>query len=119
MNARFWTRINGDVVKITIKPGQEMSHFQGNWTEEGFIRRSHAWEFDGQSVVASFHIYEKDCDGPFENFGEHECFLNSLRVNHADEPEYQQFHEGELIKFPQWALNSASQRDHYAESMGY
>jgi hypothetical protein len=36
MNARFWDNFHGDLVKITLKPGQTLSWSESHPTDEGY-----------------------------------------------------------------------------------
>ena len=42
-NARFWQWINGGPVKITLRPGQTITHYVGGSTDEGYERTWHKW----------------------------------------------------------------------------
>ena len=62
-NAHFWAFINGDAVRITLKPGQEIRHYQAWRHEEGcWSSIDETWHFDGSTVLYTC-CDGTDCDG--------------------------------------------------------
>ena len=81
------------------------------------------WLDEDEAAVHSLqHSRGSDCDGPYEHNTEHVCPVADLAAGcHASQlcddgigttaiPE---------ITLPKWSLASESQRDHFAEAMGY
>ena len=118
-NARFWTFINGDPVKITLRPGQLLSHWSGAKHDEGFRNRWESWEHAGSEVITTTDERGSDCDGRYSRGSCHSCPIARLAECSADEPDYQQFHAGELIRFPFWQMDEMNQREYAAEAAGY
>ena len=114
-NARFWVYVNGTAVKLTLMPGQQLAHVEGGATDEGYSIETRVWEYDIDTlrVFATSHVRACDCDGPIEHYSQAACVANreNLQGGYSD-PDY-------TIAYPAWQQISASQRDHYAEAMGY
>lgn len=117
-NARFWTWIQDGPVKLTLRPGQELAHSMGGPCEEGYHYELTYWRFDGQRVTCGSESSSRDCDGPHEYHSVAEAPLDQLS---AYEPWSQDNDDPALkgIRFPDWKQTDASQRDRFAEAMGY
>lgn len=117
-NARFWTVVNNGPVKVTLKPGQSLSHRSGGAHDEGFCLHGVTWEYSGEHGTVGLFEYERgrDCDGPHSASYESECPLDRL----CDRELYG-FDELEFtgIRLPEWEPLEAEQHDEYAEAMGY
>ena len=134
-NARFWFRWNGDWVKLTLTPGEDMSLVDCHRTEEGF---SNTWielgydkrwrgrtctDRDTQAVTCYVYQRARDCDGLTEHSARSFCTLDNL---HAREPYVcpesgesygPEAHHGPCL--PAWEDEYRSSRDHAAEAAGY
>ena len=91
MNARF----TFNDCKFTLSPGQLLSHYKSEPTDEGYSFEGFTLDYDGTDVTADICTGGRDCDGPIERY--YELILTK---------------DG-------WKELSAYQRDHYAEMMGY
>lgn len=111
-NARFWTYINGDYAKLTLKPEQELSHCTGGPCDEGSSYEAHTWEHTGTDIRAECHTWGRDCDGRHSHSHEGFCPLDNLHSHPS-------FDYPETILLPTWERGAASQRDYSAEAMGY
>jgi hypothetical protein len=116
-NARFWAHINGSPVKITLRPGQQLSHCTGGPTDEGWSREWHTWTHEGDHVHESMGSEGQDCDGRSGWCGEYTCGLDSL---HTGNPIPDWTVDTPLRGFyPAWQKYDESRYDEYAEAAGY
>lgn len=109
-NARFWTFINGDLVKLTLRPGQELHHSAGELHEEGFSRESHVWSHEGNHVREELTRDGRDCDGRYAHYADYVCPLDGLRTRWNEYGKY---------FAPAWQEAHAEQYDEFAELAGY
>lgn len=110
-NARFWVRINGSPVKLTLRPGEELSHAYGRSTDEGWYRRQDVWHFDGATVGCNWFEDQLDCDGRLDRYGTYSCRLSDLKALESQD-DY-------TVVYPRWSHANSSQRDYAAEAAGY
>lgn len=108
-NARFLVFVNDNLVKITLKPGQELSWFKSWDHDEGWSSESCTWKHEHEYVNYQHECDGVDCDGRFSHYSECCCDINSL----ASVPNYY----GDLM--PNWESEESYQHDYYAEQMGY
>jgi len=111
MKARFWVWAHNSPVKITLRPGETLRHYEGGRTDEGYHHEVMAWTFDGQTVERNQVIDGVDCDGRLIRHYEDLCPIDALKGCAFPD------HPG--IYFPEWIQARASQRDYSAEAMGY
>lgn len=111
MNARFWEYINGDWVKITLHPGQELEHCVGEKHEEGVTWEANRWEHTGDTVIHECTRWGRDCDGRWETRLDFETSLEELDIRQREL-------NGEVGPVG-WDVKDSSQRDYTAESAGY
>ena len=112
-NARFWTWLNGDYVKITLRPGQSLTHYSGGPCEEGWSYETQVWRHAGYAVFSSWAVEAKDCDGRLDQFGSSQCAIDQLN------PGYEFELTSNVQAMPHWNNDDISQRDYAAEAMGY
>jgi hypothetical protein len=110
MNARFWHYVNGGLVKITIKPGQELSHSTSEQHDEGYSFQAASWRYDGAHVQRECTGGGKDCDGFISYSYDAICSVDKL---HTDWNKYSE------VYYPTWQNTDARQYDQYAEMMNY
>lgn len=108
-NARFWTWWNNDWVKITLKPGKEVSLWDGGRTDEGWYCHGEHYEYVDGVVWMSWSDDETDCDGRFTTGGTSSCEESKLQARQIEDDIY----------CPVWAKCESSQRDYAADRMGY
>lgn len=108
-NARFWIRYNCDWVKLTIQPGKSVQFGFSRPTEEGYHSESWRFDHDYNDVTRSIESNSSDCDGPLDTFTKYRAKIDEL----ADDMSMSG------VRFPLWEKVNASQRDHFAERMGY
>lgn len=110
-NARFLFWANDGFVKITLKPGQALSHFTSQSHEEGFSSCYTYFNYDkdDNSIYMEVSTSDRDCDGLHSSEREFICPIDKLAS-------YRNFY-GDMI--PDWEEASYSQRDAFAEAMNY
>ena len=87
-NARFWAFINDGPVKLTLRPGQTLTHHEGGPTEEGWSYESTIWEHAGNHVIREWHSEGSGCDGRVGNHGTDACQLDQLSSEYAESMGY-------------------------------
>lgn len=110
-NAKFWECVNGDMVKLTIKPGATISWHTSAPDDEGYFYKSISWTHNIDQVEMERDTGGRDCDGSHRQFSSFSCRIKDLDKNPPNEYRDQ--------PIPQWERGSCSQRDEYAERMGY
>lgn len=125
--ARFWTWINSDWVKISLKPEQSLSWGRSERTDEGWSAEGVTWEHDGTGVCQESWTRGKDCDGVSGWSDESFCLLPCLRsvlsvdFSRWDKPAAFCLDEkGQPLFRPLWRdARGAECYDQYAEAAGY
>ncbi len=102
-NVRFWTHGPAGDVRLTLRPGQELSTCYGGPHEEGYEWTAVGWSYDGCEVRRTCDREGRDCDGPWRAGGESTWRPGRDRGN----------------GWPVWVVENTYQRDAYAEQMGY
>jgi len=124
-NARFWTLINGDWIKITLAPGETLEYSHSECTDEGFRSEYQAWHHcpDTGEVYRELYTRERDCDGMFERSCEQVAAPDRLAsvacVEYVQERGYGRYVDSDTMFRPDWQDLDSYQRDHSAEAMGY
>lgn len=116
-NARFWVWHNASWVKLTLRPGQSLTAYEGGPTDEGWSYEASTYTHDGEQVTAAYDSQALDCDGRLDRYAESHCPLADLAVR--DMYEVCPASENKGIMSPDWQRGSASQRDYEAERAGY
>ena len=120
MNARFWAYINGGPVKITLRPGQTLSHYQAWATDEGWASEGDTWEHTGDGVEHEYASDGADCDGRLSSGGDSYCALCDLRAgNYPYITEGDDLEMWEDVRYPAWQDAGGYRRDYQAELAGY
>lgn len=116
MNARFWDRINGDWVKITLKPGESIEHHTYEKHDEGYEVTHDIYSFDGFVLNHQYGRSGRDCDGKYSSTNEREarlldmCSIPAVDANGEQVPG---------VFRCDWKDTSEESRDYTAEAMGY
>ncbi len=118
--ARFWVWGPDGWVKLSLAPGQRLTHESGGPHEEGWSHTRIEWAHLGEYLTYTQETHSQDCDGRLDRYWE--ATATSLETyydhHHHRTNEYQQ--SGTLVGLrPVWEDEKASQRDHTAEAMGY
>lgn len=113
--------LHGSPVKITLRPGQEMSWGFGYSHEEGYSSESYEWTHDGDSIREEHCTDGRDCDG---RIGSEQIYTALLTRLTGSYPYLAYVSRLDLaawddVSWPQWERASASQRDYSAEAAGY
>jgi len=66
-NARFWTWINDGWIRMTLQPGQEITHCVGGPHEEGYSYETTTYTHHGETVGREVFTESRDCDGRYDN----------------------------------------------------
>lgn len=121
-NARFWVMVNLSPVKITLRPGQELSHYSQWQHDEGWASEYRAWTHNGDHVTVEHATDGTDCDGRLSTNSTWTAPLADLSgiepggvdyISKLDAPAWQG------VTWPNWQRSHASQRDYAAEAMNY
>jgi hypothetical protein len=113
VNARFWDFVNGDAVKLTLKPGQRLDHYQGGPTDEGWHSSATSWSLDEAGVF----LYREsmsdgvDCDGRLTSG----CDV----IASAKPADFVPMYYTPELRRPDWQDVDRYHRDHAAEAAGY
>lgn len=124
MNARFWVYANEGPVKLTLRPGQSLSHHTGGRADEGWSYEGTTWEYpaDEPVVCRKWAVEALDCDGRHGHWGEDVCHLSRLQSGaepYFNEEDRQDRQTWEGVIWPAWESENRGQRDQYAEIAGY
>ena len=126
-NARFWEYIHDGWVKLTLRPGQGLSHWHGAPDDEGYSREENSWAHLGDHVTNVWHFDARDCDGRISRSGASQCPLDRLQQHPAVIGDWRAFdlhppdpniYSTTLLR-PAWQKLNCRQRDYSAEAAGY
>jgi hypothetical protein len=112
-NARFWIYRNCPT-KLTLRPGQVLTHSTFTAADEGWRSEGHVWEYDGEVVSKEHFTDGTDCDGRLQEYDSASCPVGRLK----DGPQLFEQDLG-VIAYPCWEYDESGQRDFSAEAMGY
>ena len=117
-NVRFWvhnwSHPNSPPVKITLKPGQSLSHEHGGPTDEGWNYESQTWIHEGDCIRLDTFSDGVDCDGRLSTGGTYYCMIGEDLSNRTYEDM-----ESYIPGVPVWTEEDSFQRDYSAEAAGY
>lgn len=111
MKARFWTYENGSPARLSLKDGQDLSHFTFRSTEEGWHSSYVRYVRRGDWIICESEQSGRDCDGRLDRNSVTRCHVCELARGYHD--------ENDDIHFPNWQKVSEGQRDYAAEAAGY
>lgn len=118
MKTRIWTYWNRSPVKITISDKKPTRLHKCEPTDEGFHSEEEEYTLVDGVVFRECSSYSVDCDGPFETNS-----VCSWKIGGETVPLISWTWDGLEYELPEhrpdWKRVSASQRDHFAEAMGY
>lgn len=118
-NARFWHWNSGagegSWVKLTLHPGQTLSHYTYSPHEEGYSAEGVTWELDRETVTRTIDTDGRDCDGSHGWHCAQVCHIDRLGAM----PPYYDADAALGIMGPDWQDIDASQYDEFAEAAGY
>ncbi len=108
-NIRFNVHMNGGVVKMTLKPGESLTHHSYEPNDEGYNAASETWSFKDGYLCLDVFTHGRDCDGRVSSTTELRCpadRVNAGRNGYGDPT-------------PEWDRTSSRHRDYSAEAAGY
>ena len=108
-NARFWIWENNGWIKLTLRPGQELTWTAFSTHDEGWSRYSTVWEYCGDVVECHQYVDGCDCDGRHSQDIVHTTPIDTLPHGNVFD----------LPVSPHWTEGESSQYDQYAELAGY
>jgi hypothetical protein len=118
MNVRIWIYHRGSIVKITVRPEKPVVVRQFEYTDEGYNADDDRYEIDGDSVVLNSYSRSRDCDGPFDSHRVYSWPIGGPTCPMIGWDGHGNSYELGVDR-PIWKAGQASQRDYFAESMGY
>ena len=120
INARFMIWYNDQYTKITLKPGQTISLRNFRYHDEGYSERIETYSYasDEPIVYSEYEGYSRDCDGPYELYSESH-FVVDQNYSNVERNELETDYYVLDRHVPKWIKGKSSQRDVYAEMMGY
>ena len=101
---------------LVLQPDDEWEESERHKTEEGYSERYIRIERSDNLVTMDMDTDSSDCDGPLQTGKTWTCKIENLEngdILTKDEVEFPE------IRFPDWELEKSSQRDVFAEAMGY
>ena len=112
MNCRFWEHINGDHVKLTLRPGQTLDWGRYESTEEGWSLQGETWSLSADSLAITRESVSDgtDCDGRISSG--HTAIASADQFTFTDCYQF-------AGKRPDWQPDEDWQRDYSAEAMNY
>ena len=113
---RFWAWINQSPVKLTLHLGKPIQFNEGGPCDEGYSYSRTIWMAErGEDgclvVIRHWENDSQDCDGRHWDGGVEQSDQYDIHGGHFDEETG--------IRYPAWREVERSQRDYYAEAMGY
>ena len=118
-NARFWEYVNGEWIKITVKPGQSLAWSQGGPNEEGWNMEGFRFRYIDDAIRADYWSDGRDCDGRMSDSSSFTCPISRLQVRKPNVfgGEVYGPEDGSLL--PAWDKLDSQHRDYSAEAAGY
>jgi hypothetical protein len=123
--ARFWQFTPAGYVRLSLRPGEELTHTRGGPTDEGYSAEATTWAHRGDSIRQEWTSWGRDCDGSHEAGGASVCPLAQLAARDVwEETDGNCGEEARGLRFPAWGDDDENerngwQRDHTAEAAGY
>lgn len=121
-NARFWV-YSGGPVKITLRPGQRLSHYRGGPADEGWFSESNSWHYpdDEDAVYREWCFDGRDCDGRHSTSGEDRCELSALHAGAEIDGQFYDHPEHWIgLNWPAWDEHKPGLvYDEFAQAAGY
>lgn len=141
-NAKFWIWHRDGFVRLKLAPGASIEYSSGGPTEEGWFCQVNTYFYNEDRMAIESKTYEesRDCDGRHSYSNKCECSIENLQHHeHSElwgkEPvrvvdgRYQlreQYYSVGSFDYdypnpprPLWEKRASSQRDYFAEAMGY
>ena len=115
-NVRFWIWWKDGLVKLTLKPDQDVQLYTCEKTDEGWSSLSEWYHYNDEqgSIHCSITSTGVDCDGRLDTFWDGYCRI-------GDEDANELYDDGKFTgcRGPLWERIESYQHDHTAEKSGY
>ena len=106
---KFWIWVEDQWQEISLdETDDEWSHSESYPTEEGWHSSSIQLTYKKGVVIKEYNSRDSDCDGPLERSSTWEWDGETTHVSYDREH-----------RVPDWKEVDSSQRDYFAEKMGY
>ena len=124
---RFWVRVNGQPVRLSLVPGEYLTIHRGGPDDEGYHYAEDVYYIDREYGVLMFETSweSRDCDGCMSGGCQYWARFDELEVNHpcSDDQSRLERLEAEAlrVRFPHFRELDAGfwRRDHQAEVAGF
>ena len=108
-NVKIWFFFNDSPIRLTLPAGVDIEFSTGGKTDEGYDYTCETLRYDGKDTIHRTSVNNaRDCDGPLDRYWEGVSTRENWTANVQDG-----------IPYASWETVEQSQRDHYAEAMGY
>ncbi len=107
--ARFWIRVNGSAVKLSMRDGDELSWLRQFETDEGYRNEYQKFLYEDAKIYSAMGEDGWDCDGGYSDCRHHSCDVVNLSSG--------ALYEG--VTYPIWDLDNHFVSDPQAEKAGY
>ena len=132
---RFWVWECSGWVRLTLRPGQSLSHWTGGATDEGVAFEATTWRNEDGDVFADYQRWGRDCDGRYaENTTSRLTGAERVDATALWSPgswmpasfqpvewfgDYELHDAADNVRRSTWERVEASQWDEFAEAAGY
>ena len=129
MNARFWVYVNGGPVKLTLRPGEVLEHYQCWTTDEGWSSEYCRWGWDcededhGGELFREWESCGRDCDGRLDRSGVDVCDMEDMQrewPGGLDDMSDEERAAWRGVRWPRWReCKPVAVYDEFAAAAGY
>ena len=124
---RFWVRVNGQPVRLSLVPGEYLTIHRGGPDDEGYHYAEDVYYIDRERGVLMFETSweSRDCDGRMSGGCEYWAYLDELGVKRPYSDGETRLEQMESAARPVRWVNfreldaSFYRRDHQAEAAGF
>lgn len=112
---RFWEYKNGSPVRMKIRAGETLRHYQWRYTEEGWDSELDTWEIVGDELIRTTCYDGRGCDGRL-------CrnYINACKLDRLYSGNRIQWRWGKVnVCLPAWEIMDRWNYDEFAARMGY
>ena len=124
---RFWVRVNGQPVRLSLVPGEYLTIHRGGPDDEGYYYAEDVYYIDHEYGVLMFETSweSRDCDCRMSGGCQYWARLDELAVNHPYSDDQSRLERLEAAARPVRFVNFREldatfyRRDHRAEAAGF
>jgi hypothetical protein len=109
-NARFWVVYKGGLIKLTLKPGEVVTLYHYQRTEEGYSAETFSYRFNNGVLTLNYSDEGRDCDGYISRGISRTCEFDELQYRWCDQDQ---------VAFPNWIDQDTEVYDESAVRAGY